>query len=363
MLYILVQHPCHQNNGGCSYLCLLRPGGYSCACPDLIQPDHPCDVSSSPSFAHWRNPSPSSVLASTPSIFALKSSLAAVISSTPQVPYTSKAVKATAFANVLSAFVTPSPSVTPSHTMIFSSSVTTSHTVTPSTSVTPSYKMTFSSMAPSHTVTPSPSVTPSHTVTFSYSVTTPHTVTPSPSVTAFHSVTFSSDVTLVPFNKVFSHDVTSSYYATLSSTNILSTVVQPSSFVSSIDLSGSLAPSLSSTSSSVSPTSPFKTTTNQISCNSAYNSLTPMSSLTSVKSLPVTSSSPHLSNITSVSISSSRPLSSRSSVSTTQPPLMGTCDSLPCKNGGTCVVGTSEGYTCSCTDGYAGKNCLSYVGK
>ena len=32
-----VKTGCHNNNGGCSHLCLLKPGGYSCACPTGIR--------------------------------------------------------------------------------------------------------------------------------------------------------------------------------------------------------------------------------------------------------------------------------------------------------------------------------------
>lgn len=29
----IVKSPCSEKNGGCSHLCLLKPKGYSCACP------------------------------------------------------------------------------------------------------------------------------------------------------------------------------------------------------------------------------------------------------------------------------------------------------------------------------------------
>ena len=30
------ENPCEQRNGGCSHLCLLKPKGYSCACPTSL---------------------------------------------------------------------------------------------------------------------------------------------------------------------------------------------------------------------------------------------------------------------------------------------------------------------------------------
>ena len=37
-------NPCGVDNGGCSHLCLARPQGYVCACPD--EPDgRPCSLS------------------------------------------------------------------------------------------------------------------------------------------------------------------------------------------------------------------------------------------------------------------------------------------------------------------------------
>ena len=33
---LLGSSSCSANNGGCSHLCLLKPGGYACACPTGI---------------------------------------------------------------------------------------------------------------------------------------------------------------------------------------------------------------------------------------------------------------------------------------------------------------------------------------
>lgn len=33
----MIKTPCNNNNGGCTHLCLLKPKGYSCACPTGIK--------------------------------------------------------------------------------------------------------------------------------------------------------------------------------------------------------------------------------------------------------------------------------------------------------------------------------------
>ena len=33
-VFFLVDHPCSNNNGNCTHLCLMKPSGYQCACPD-----------------------------------------------------------------------------------------------------------------------------------------------------------------------------------------------------------------------------------------------------------------------------------------------------------------------------------------
>ena len=35
--YFLGSQICKINNGGCSHLCLLTPGGFLCACPDGLR--------------------------------------------------------------------------------------------------------------------------------------------------------------------------------------------------------------------------------------------------------------------------------------------------------------------------------------
>lgn len=34
MFFILANHPCRNSNGYCTHLCLIKPNGYQCACPD-----------------------------------------------------------------------------------------------------------------------------------------------------------------------------------------------------------------------------------------------------------------------------------------------------------------------------------------
>ena len=34
--FLSADHPCAKHNGGCSQLCLIKPGGYSCLCPREI---------------------------------------------------------------------------------------------------------------------------------------------------------------------------------------------------------------------------------------------------------------------------------------------------------------------------------------
>lgn len=38
----LLDHPCSSSNAGCSHLCLLIPGGYSCSCPDHLDSGEVC---------------------------------------------------------------------------------------------------------------------------------------------------------------------------------------------------------------------------------------------------------------------------------------------------------------------------------
>ena len=37
LLTLFLDHPCSLSSGGCSHLCLLRPRGYKCACPDNLE--------------------------------------------------------------------------------------------------------------------------------------------------------------------------------------------------------------------------------------------------------------------------------------------------------------------------------------
>ena len=36
------ENPCSSSSGGCSHLCLLRPNGYLCSCPDQLAPGDVC---------------------------------------------------------------------------------------------------------------------------------------------------------------------------------------------------------------------------------------------------------------------------------------------------------------------------------
>jgi len=38
-------HPCSSSHGGCSHLCLVRPDGYRCSCPDYLPSGEVCNSS------------------------------------------------------------------------------------------------------------------------------------------------------------------------------------------------------------------------------------------------------------------------------------------------------------------------------
>ncbi|KAL9989114.1 hypothetical protein ACROYT_G003625 [Oculina patagonica] len=50
----LPDHPCSSSYGGCTHLCLLRPDGYNCSCPDHLQSGEVCSPSSK--FISTREP-------------------------------------------------------------------------------------------------------------------------------------------------------------------------------------------------------------------------------------------------------------------------------------------------------------------